>query len=333
MSILNLAYNQLATHLSVCTDTGYIVYSLKNNIEKTIYREKDGGVGIMKSYYKTNIITLVGGGDNPFRSKDTLILWDEKTKNPIVQFDLTEPIRNVLICKDKLIVVLSKKVCVFNFDGSLLDSKTTYSNDKGLCAINLEEEIFGDDKKKSILALPGTHKGELDIWQLNTELSRTIPAHDSNLSAIAMNAQGTLVATASETGTLIRVFNTETGEQVHEFRRGSLSATIYDICFDLKSTYLACCSSNGTVHIYDMTKETLMSKNTKSTLSALGEYLSYFDSQWGYKQIKINSTARAICAFDENNVLHVTTFDGTYYRISGEQFENVSQSNLFIGSQ
>lgn len=224
---------------------------------------------------------------------------------------------------------MSKKVCVFNLEGGLIDSKTTYSNDKGLCAMNLEDEIFNDEKR-SILALPGTHKGELGIWKFNTESYMLIDAHTSNLGAIAMNAQGTLVATSSEQGTLIRVFNTDTGELVHEFRRGTLSAVIYDICFNLQSTYLACCSANGTVHIFDLTTEEPADKNTKSALSNLGGYISYFGSKWGYKQIKIDSLAKAICAFDDADVLHITTFDGKYFRISGNAFEDISQSTLAI---
>ena len=45
-----------------------------------------------------------------------------------------------------------------------------------------------------------------------------IPAHESSLAALNFNPSGTRLATASEKGTVIRVFSVEDGARLVEFR-------------------------------------------------------------------------------------------------------------------
>ena len=70
---------------------------------------------------------------------------------------------------------------------------------------------------------------------------------------MALNFAGTLLATASDKGTLIRIFSTEDGAPLQEVRRGSDKAEIYSITFDRHSNWIACSSDKGTIHIFGVT--------------------------------------------------------------------------------
>ena len=47
-----------------------------------------------------------------------------------------------------------------------------------------------------------------------------IHAHNNPLAAISFDSTGKLIATASDRGTVIRVFSVDTGNKLFEFRRG-----------------------------------------------------------------------------------------------------------------
>lgn len=55
----------------------------------------------------------------------------------------------------------------------------------------------------------------------------SINAHQGELACLALNQQGTLMATASNKGTLIRVFDTAKRTLLVELRRGSDTALLY----------------------------------------------------------------------------------------------------------
>lgn len=164
--------------------------------------------------------------------------------------------------------------------------------------------------------------------------------------AMCLNYAGTLLATASDKGTLIRIFSTENGQPLQELRRGREKADIYSICFDLKSQWLACTSDRNTIHIFtvnvkfdaqnpiklspeeevkavdeelDEKKEgTDRPENKKSKLNFLkGVLPKYFDSEWSYARFKVpndDSSQFQTCAFSQDSThLVVVNSEGVYY--------------------
>ncbi|XP_013789571.2 WD repeat domain phosphoinositide-interacting protein 2-like [Limulus polyphemus] len=80
-----------------------------------------------------------------------------------------------------------------------------------------------------------------------------IPAHDSPLASMTFNPCGTKIATASEKGTVIRIFSIIDGVKLYEFRRGvKRCVSIYSMSFSLDSNFLCVSSNTETVHIFKL---------------------------------------------------------------------------------
>lgn len=80
-----------------------------------------------------------------------------------------------------------------------------------------------------------------------------IPAHDNPLAALAFSPNGQRIATASEKGTVIRVFSVSDGSKLYEFRRGvKRCVAISCLSFSMCNQYLACSSNTETVHVFKL---------------------------------------------------------------------------------
>ena len=107
---------------------------------------------------------------------------------------------------------------------------------------------------------------------------------------MTINKQGTLIATCSDKGTLIRFWDTKTGEKWHEVRRGKDSCTISHIAFDQSGDYLTCSRSpdtdgTSTIHIFKVPKEKGVDPgNTpaSSMMSMFSWVSSYAGSYWSF---------------------------------------------------
>ncbi|KAJ1850014.1 Phosphatidylinositol 3,5-bisphosphate-binding protein [Coemansia sp. RSA 2708] len=165
-----------------------------------------------------------------------------------------------------------------------------------------------------------------------------IAAHATAISALAVSADGTMIASASEKGTLIRIFDTANGRLLHELRRGVDRADIYSIAFSPDSTRLCVSSDKGTVHIFNLEAKQSMglqqqqqqasavsagkSGNRHSNLKFMKDLLpKYFSSEWSFAHFRVANEVRCICGFgSERNSVIVLCADGTAQKYSFDSY-------------
>lgn len=326
--LLFVGFNQDHGCFACGTDTGFRIYNC-DPFKETFRRDfSNGGIGYVEMLFRCNILALVGGGRNPRYPPNKVMIWDDHQNRCIGELSFRSEVKAVKLRRDRVVVVLEHKIYVYNFaDLKLVDHIETIANPKGLCALC-------PYSSNTVLVCPGLQKGHVRVELYDSKKTTLIPAHESSLGCFALNFDGSRLATCSEKGTLVRVFDTASGDLVQELRRGADRAEIYSICFNYNSRWLALSSDKGTVHVFALKKDQKRAEqdakaeadkkeeeagkkkaNPKSSLSFMrGVLPKYFSSEWSFAQFRVPDVRTIVAFGSEKNSLIVVSSDGSFYK-------------------
>ncbi|KAL7306875.1 hypothetical protein TKK_0001035 [Trichogramma kaykai] len=313
--ILSLRFNQDQGCFTCCMESGLRIYNVEPLVEKAHF-ENDlmGSIAIGEMLWRSNIIAIVGGGTRPKFADNTVLIYDDLTKKFVMEITFTSPIKALRLRKDKLIVALQKEIHVFSFPlpTRRLVTLETRDNPKGLVEVATLATAH-----KQLLAYPGHKPGSVQLVDLGateagtSSTPATLAAHQGTLACLAVNDNGTKVATASEQGTLIRVWDSIRRQLLVELRRGADPATLYCITFSRDSEFLCVSSDKGTVHIFAL-KDTRL--NRRSTFSHMGFLGNYMESQWALATFTVPPECACVCAFGSKSSVIAVCMDGTFHK-------------------
>ena len=313
--VLYLTFNQDGSCFCIGTENGFFVYNTYP-LKLSCKREMGGGIAIIEMLYRSNIIALVGGGNSPKFDENKVIIWDDSQCRISVEISLTYPVHNVKLKKNKIFIIGETEIDVFNFGNNFLkiDSINTCQNKNGIFGISL-------DSKSYIISYP-IDIGKIAIKNYDIKSNenyqiKEIKAHQSEIVALVLNNDGSLVASASKQGTIIRIYQTMDGVLIQELRRGSKSSEIYSLIFDSKSQYLACSSNKGTIHIFNVKNEQSVVQNQKSIFGTITSFFGikseYLNSEWSFAQYRLDYKGKNVISFFNEDSIIVLTSDGKYY--------------------
>lgn len=289
--LLCVAFNQDGSCFALGTNNGFAIYNTFP-LKQAYRREGVGDIGLMQMLYRTNVVAIVGGGKNFRFPPNKVMLWDDHQLRPIGELCMRQQVRCVKLRRDMIVVTTESKVYVYNLDDlRLRDQLETYPNPKGLCSLS-------SDNEHCVLAVPDRVKGQVKLQLYYQENTVRIRAHESSLSYLTLTADGRKLATTSDKGTLIRVFNTVDGSLLGEYRRGMDRAEVYCISFSLSERYLACSSDKGTVHVFDLSASRERATRNKGLMQSL--FPKYYESQRSFAIFRLKAN-RSICVFAPQN--------------------------------
>lgn len=240
---LSAAFNHDASCFSVGLDTGFCVFS-SDPCELRVSRDFNAGIGVTELLGRYNFMALVGGGRRPKYPQNKVIIWDDAKQKAVITLESSTAVLRVRLSKSRIIIVLRHSVHVYTFTSSptKISEFETAENPLGLCCLG-----------SKLLAFPGRSPGQIQLVELESGNVSIIPAHSTPLRAMDLSPDGQVLATASEQGTLIRVFSTSNCVRTAELRRGVDPAFIFSISISPSSTMLAVTSDKSTLHIFDLT--------------------------------------------------------------------------------
>ena len=161
-----ISFNQTEKYACFGTSIGFYIYSL-NPFKKVLSRKIDSGISIVKMLYESNIIIFVGKTEKGLYPNNKLIIWDDCKKNVLGEITYNCPIQNVNVTKDYIVVLLDKKIYIYNFENLYLVKTIdiTAHHNKLLC-MGLENSDY--------LIYPGDAVGSVNITKLSGDYSEVI---------------------------------------------------------------------------------------------------------------------------------------------------------------
>lgn len=195
----------------------------------------------------------------------------KNTKRDSIICELTFPttVLAVRLNRKRLVIILEDQIYLYDIQTmKLLHTIETSPNPMAICALSPSSDnaylAFPLPQKTSAAAAAPAHAppnsthvapttGEVLLFDaVKLEAVNVLEAHRSPLSCMAFNTEGTLMATASDKGTIIRVFSIPEAQKLYQFRRGSMPSRIFSMAFNITSTLLCVSSATETVHIFKL---------------------------------------------------------------------------------
>lgn len=206
---------------------------------------------------------------------NVVCFWDAVLDRELAKFDFHEPVLGVRLTSKWMAVVLEERTVLFQYQmiqpqnqptppqESSEDDDQNIEEGEPVRAPNLVHSVYQTSTNtyalaclfNELLVLPAKTSGQIQLISLRPGASsskRVLKAHSHPLRCLALSDDASLLATASEQGTLNHVYNTTTLDQLANFRRGVDQAIVHSLAFSPGNRWMASTSDKGTLHIFDL---------------------------------------------------------------------------------
>ena len=289
--VSSVSFTRDSKTLCAALSDGFVVYSISPFEEKYHQKENRQLSQAVTLTDSTKVVYCGVEGQRNFSNKSACV-FDCSIRRPLTQIDCPEAIHGLYMLPKMFALALKNEVRIYNFEPSgLYTQLRCASNEHAPCDFIEYGNLY-------LVAMCGRQPGTLRIVSVEAtgSIDISVTAHTHAISNIRFNRDGSLVATSSEHGTLIRVFNTKTGDKVNEFRRGSFSASIQCIAFSA-TNLIAITSSKSTLHVFKIDEK--------------GDETKRSEISW-----KVPEGGKTTISFTGDNAIAAATISGNVYMLA-----------------
>lgn len=261
-NLLSYSFSPDGSHFVCGTTCGFRVYSVSPLCEVLRDDLSDDSlckeIPIVAVYSNGEMLATVTSINKDADTKATMVnVWDCQRGRFVKQVQSKHSdVKGIVFGTEVMAVVYERMIFLYQYNrgtfAQILQVHTC-ANPMGLCALSVTSVHW-------ILCCPAQSVGRVQISQ-NESDKQAFRAHDTALAALALTKSGSLLATASEHGTIVKVFRRPDGGLLYRFRRGTHPTLITSLTFDSDERYLAAASSSPTVHIFKLDYAVMVRKS------------------------------------------------------------------------
>lgn len=325
LNLTRVCFTNDKSMFCICHDQGFLVckaspFAILNN------RILGGDISIAQMLDMSNIIFLASvGGENPRFPLTHVIMFDDHKGKPVAQLQIGHRVKNIKANAKYLFVV--GKHTIFLFKTEDLSNVGTFesyeNNEEGICSLC-------ESKDKIVFAYPSRIEGYINIMRIKDKIIdiKNFFTHNKKIACIELNKTGDKLITSSIGGTLIRLFDTNTGDIIGDFKRGNDKAQIFSLSFSHDNKFICCSCDTGTIHIFKINEyEQEIINELNKTIKKIGNNILDKNIVNRPQALNISKSRRfAFCrtneeasylVFAENDEIHLVSIHegGKFYKI------------------
>lgn len=313
--IIIISYYLTNNRLLCTTNIGFILYQT-NPFKCMINRHIEGGIRLGYFNEKNkNIFYLSGTGLSDKWCVNRVTIWNDHTQKKVTEISICNRIENFFVTqKDQIIIASKRKVYIYNINDYQLIKNFN------ICSYSLQYGYTNTNLILSHALLDHSYIGKIMLRV--GEKNQLISAHKNNIQLIAISNKNNTIATCSDKGDIIKLFNITNGNLINEYRRGTFISTITYLGFSDNDNWLLCGTYNGSMHFFNTSDINTSIKNLWGLLRKRGDYI-----------IQLNEPIKTANLIEKTNTFYIA---GTTKFFSGILLNNsvsLNKSVLLIYKQ
>jgi autophagy-related protein 18 len=209
---------------------------------------KNDGVRLAQMMYSSSLVAVVGTGELAISSPRKMQLFNVQNHKVIAELNFASSVLDIQMNRSRMIVLVEGSLHIFHINTvKLLTSLDAPIKVAGAVSLSSHRD------NSYLVYAASEETGDLLVYDAeNLQPLSVIHAHVHPVRWAKIHPGGKMVATASESGTVIRVFSLPEGKKLHTFRRGTMPASISSMAFCEDAPLLAVSSDSSTVHIFNL---------------------------------------------------------------------------------